>query len=206
MKLDVDSLIVYLVIGTVLGARLFEVLFYNPSFYFGNPLEVLAVWHGGLSFHGGLIGAMLASYIFCRKYNIDYLELADIVSIPLAFGLFLGRIANFINGELYGYETSLPWAVKFQGADGFRHPTQIYEALKNLFIFFILFNLKDKKYKKGTLFFIFITLYGLLRFFIEFLKVPESYLLGLPTGQLFSILMFLIGGIYLIKNGKTIKT
>ena len=120
----------------------------------------------------------------------------------LALGLFLGRIANFINGELYGYETSLPWAVKFQGVEGFRHPTQIYESLKNLIIFFILFNLKDKKLRKGTLFFLFIILYGLFRFFIEFFKVPESTLIGLPTGQLFSIAMFLVGSYLLYKNHK----
>lgn len=202
LKLDVDSLITYLIIGTVLGARIFEVLFYNPGFFIKNPLEIVMLWHGGLSFHGGLIGAMIAAYIFCRKNKVDYLELADIVSIPLALGLFLGRIANFINGELYGYETTLPWAVKFQGVEGFRHPTQIYESIKNLLIFFVLFNLKDKELKKGTIFFVFITLYGLFRFFIEFLKVPESYLLGLPTGQLFSLAMFLTGICLLYRNHK----
>ena len=199
LKLDADSLITYLIIGTLIGARLFEIIFYNPSFYFSNPLEIFALWHGGLSFHGGLVGGLVASIIFCRKYKIRLLELGDILAVPLAFGLFIGRIANFINGELYGYPTNLSWGVDF--GDGiFRHPTQIYESLKNLFIFFILLKLKKKEHKEGYPFFVFLPLYGLIRFFIEFLQVPENYLLGMPTGQLFSALMFITGIYFLTKS------
>lgn len=201
LKIDVDSLLVYLIVGDIIGARLFEVIFYNPSYYFSNLSQIFAVWNGGLSFHGGLIGGLIASVIFCRKNKIKLLELADIIAIPLAFGLFLGRIANFVNGELFGYPASLPWAVDF--GDGiFRHPTQIYESLKNLFIFFVLLKINKKKHKDGYLFFIFITLYGILRFFIEFLKVPENHLLGLPTGQMFSLLMVITGVYFLAKFKK----
>src|SRR3989338_5485905 len=113
-KDDVADLIFYLIIGTVAGARLFEIIFYEPAYYLANPLEMPAIWHGGLSFHGGLVGAILAAVLFCKKKKVHFYDLADIVVIPLAFALFLGRIANFINGEIVGRVTNLPWCVKFR--------------------------------------------------------------------------------------------
>ncbi|HZX44845.1 MAG TPA: prolipoprotein diacylglyceryl transferase, partial [Candidatus Nanoarchaeia archaeon] len=108
-KDDVWDLLFYIALGAVIGARLFEVIVYNFPYYLANPFEIIAVWHGGLSFHGGLIGALSAGWLFCRKKKIGFYELADIVVVPLAFGLFLGRIANYINGELVGRATSVPW-------------------------------------------------------------------------------------------------
>lgn len=200
---DVVDLIFYLMIGIIIGSRLFYVLFYNLSYYLKNPFHIFAIWHGGLSFHGGLLGAIIVSYFFCKKKKINFLELADIVVIPLALALFLGRIGNFLNGELVGRVTNVPWAVKFPGYEGFRHPSQLYESFKNLFIFVILWFMKDKKLKKGTLFFTFIISYSSLRFFIGFFRAPDpqiGYLFGLTMGQILNICMFLIGLIFIIKH------
>ncbi|HLC54999.1 MAG TPA: prolipoprotein diacylglyceryl transferase [Candidatus Nanoarchaeia archaeon] len=190
---DADSFFIYIIIGAVIGARLFEVLFYSPSYYFSNPLQVFAVWKGGLSFHGGLLGGFLAGFWSCKKQNLSWKIVADLLAIPLALGLAFGRIANFINGELYGYPTALPWAVDF--GDGiFRHPTQLYESLKNFLIAGALFVIKQRKsLQSGMLFMLFFVMYGFIRFFIEFLKVPETSFAGLATGQWFSLIMVVIG-------------
>ena len=110
---QIDSYIISLLFGVVLGARLLYVLFYNPMYYLSHPAEIIAIWHGGLSFHGGLVGALLASYLYCKKHKFSFLALGDIVALPLAFSLFLGRIGNFINGELVGRVTNLPWCFYF---------------------------------------------------------------------------------------------
>lgn len=192
-KDDVADLLVYALVGLVVGARLFYILFYNLNFYLANPTEMFALWHGGLSFHGGLIGILAAGFIFCRKNKIHFYDLADVVVIPVGIALMLGRIANFINGELYGRITNLPWAVKFQNADGFRHPSQIYEALKNLVIFTTLWFLKDCRLPRGFLFWLFVSMYGALRFFIEFVREPEAVYFSLSTGQWFCLPMALVG-------------
>lgn len=190
---DVDSYIIYLAVGIILGSRLFEILFYNLNYYLTNPSEIIAVWHGGLSFHGGLAGALIASWIFHKKYKIPFLNLADITIISASLALALGRVGNFINAELYGYVTNLPWCVNFPGIEGCRHPTQIYESLAYLTIFLILFNLRKKEPQKGHYFAIFLILYSVIRFLIEFLKVPEAMFLGLTMGQFLTIPMFLLG-------------
>jgi len=178
---------------------LFEIIFYNPVYYFTYPLKMIAIWQGGLSFHGGLAGAFLAAYYFCKKRKIQFLELADIIVIPTALALALGRIGNFLNGELYGRITSLPWGVKFQNAEGFRHPSQLYESLKNGIIFITLWKVKEIKRKPGFLFSIFLIMYGTLRFFVEFVREPEVMVSFLTMGQVLSIPMILIG-IYLLKK------
>ena len=199
---DVDTFFISVILGNLIGARLFEVFFYNPAYYFANPTEIIAVWKGGLSFHGGLLGGFLASFWFCKKQKISWKIIADILAIPLAIGLGFGRIANFINGELYGYPTSLPWGADF-GDGVFRHPTQLYESLKNFLIAGILTAVNArKKLSPGILFILFMILYGSVRFFIEFLKVPETMFLGLATGQWFSLLMVVLGiyGIHKFKK------
>ena len=188
--------LLYIIIGTVLGARTLYVVVYNLPFYLSNPFEIIAVWHGGLSFHGGLIGAVIAGFYFCKRKKIDFYEIADISVIPLALGLALGRLGNFINGELYGRITNVPWAVKFPDAEGFRHPSQIYESLKNLLIFFTLWKLSDKKLPKGFIFWLFVVMYSALRFIVEFFRQPDEQLgfIGFLTmGQVLSIVMFVIG-------------
>ena len=200
-KDDVYDYVFYLIIFTVLGARIFEILFYEPLFYFSNPLEMLMIWHGGLSFHGALTGVVIWIYIFTKKKKLHFYDLSDILVVPVAFMLFLGRIANFINGELVGKVTTLPWAVKFRNYEGFRHPTQIYEALKNLLIFFmLLLFLRNKNLKKGTLTWLFFLFYGTLRFLIEFLKEQDSFIFELPVTQILSSLMVIVSLYFLLKK------
>lgn len=197
---DVDSYVIYLTLGLVIGARLGYALIYNLRYFFVNPLEIFMLWRGGMSFHGSMIGMVVANYLFAKKKKYHFYELADMIIIPLALALFFGRIANFINGELYGRITSVPWAVKFQGVQGYRHPSQLYEALKNLFIFGFLWKMKDKKLPRGIMFWTFVSLYGLLRFIIEFYRQPDFqignngfFFLGLTMGQLLCIPMFFLG-------------
>jgi len=204
---DVENFIAYSIIGLVVGARIFYVLFYNLKFYLENPIEIFMIWHGGLSFHGGLIGLIVVGYLFCKKHKISFYEFADVVSIPAYIGSMLGRIGNFINGELYGRITDVPWAFKFKDVDGFRHPSQLYEAFYNLIIFSVLWKLKDRKFPKGFIFWSGITMYGLFRFITEFFREPDPQLgfifLNLTMGQLLAIPMFLIGSVmlmYLLKK------
>lgn len=196
-KDDIADLLLYIVIGAILGARIFYVFVYNLPFYLNNPFEIIAVWHGGLAFHGGIIGASIAGIYFTKRKKIDFYELADIVVIPLALGLALGRLGNFINGELYGHITTVPWSVKFPDAEGFRHPSQIYASFKDLLIFFTLWVVKDKNLPKGFMFWLFIVMYSTLRFIVGFFRVPDpqlGFILGpLTMGQILNIIMFFIG-------------
>jgi len=196
------DLLFYLIIGTVLGARIFEVLVYNLKYYLANPFEIIAIWHGGLSFHGGLVGAIIALFMYCKKRKIQFYDLADIIVIPLAFALFLGRIANFINGELVGRITNVSWCVKFKNYEGCRHPSQLYESLKNLIIFSTLWFIKEMKLKKGILFWTFVLMYSTLRFFVEFFRAPDiqlGFIFGLTMGQWLNIVMFAVGVYFFFK-------
>ncbi|MBI2208641.1 prolipoprotein diacylglyceryl transferase [Candidatus Woesearchaeota archaeon] len=196
-KDDIADFLLHIIIGTVLGARLLYVLVYNLPFYLQNPFEIIAIWHGGLSFHGGFIGAAIAGFYFCRKKKIEFYTMADMIVIPLALGLALGRLGNFTNGELYGRVTDAAWAVKFPDAEGFRHPSQIYEALKNLVIFFTLWFIKNKNLPKGFMFWLFVVMYSALRFIVEFFRQPDEqlgFIIGfLSMGQILSVIMFLVG-------------
>lgn len=202
-KDDISDLILYLLIGVVVGARIFYIVFYNLKFYISSPLQIFALWLGGLSFHGGLVGAIIALYLFCRKKKLHFYDLADIVIIPTALGLALGRIGNFLNGELWGRITNVPWAVKFKGADGFRHPSQLYESAKNFLIFGVLWFIRNKKLPRGYLFWSFFVMYGTLRFFIEFVREPDPQLgfiiFDLSMGQILSSLMIIVGLFFLYK-------
>src|SRR3989338_6692703 len=188
---------------------LFYVLVYNLKFYLANPLQIFAIWQGGLSFHGGLLGAIIAAIIFCRKKKINFYDLADITVIPLALGLALGRIGNFTNGELFGRITNVPWAVKFPDAEGFRHPSQIYESLKNFFIFSVLWYGKNMKLPKGFMFWLFVIMYSALRFMVEFFRHQDEqlgFIIGfLSMGQVLSIVMFVIGIFFFYKVSKKAK-
>ncbi len=186
-KEDVYDFLVYLVIAVIVGARIAHV-FGALDYYSSRLIEVFYVWNGGLAFHGGLIGAVLVGLWFCKKRNIKFYDMADIFCVPLALGLAFGRIANFINGELYGKISDVPWAVEFEGVDGKRHPSQIYESLKNFFIFIVLWNLyKIKKLPSGFIFWSFIFMYSVLRFFVEFYRDWETAFIGLTWPQLVSV-------------------
>ncbi|MBI3814926.1 MAG: prolipoprotein diacylglyceryl transferase [Nitrospinae bacterium] len=193
------SLYQYLIFGLIIGARLGYVVFYNISDYLKNPAEIFAVWHGGMSFHGGLFGAIIAGIIFCRKNKLDFWQISDLIIVTVPIGLGLGRIGNFINGELYGRVTNVPWAMVFSdGGTLPRHPSQIYEfLLEGITLFVILWLLKDKNLRAGILTSLFLALYGLFRFFVEFFREPDTHLgfiLGPFTmGQALSTVMVLMG-------------
>ena len=196
-----DDLLSYLIIGIILGGRIGYVLFYNLSYYSKNLLEVFMIWKGGMSFHGGLLGVIAATYIFSKKKNIKTFVFLDLISMSAPIGIFMGRIANFINSELYGRETNLFWSVKFKKIDDtFRHPSQIYEAIFEGVILFILLNFIFRKqfYKSpGLISALFLIFYSLFRFFIEFTREPDfqiGYILfNLTLGQFLSFLFFMFG-------------
>tara|TARA_B100001540_G_scaffold282886_1_gene274009 strand:- start:323 stop:1093 length:771 start_codon:yes stop_codon:yes gene_type:complete len=196
-----DDLLSYLIIGIILGGRIGYVLFYNLSYYSKNLLEVFMIWEGGMSFHGGLLGVIAATYIFSKKKNIKTFVFLDLISMSAPIGIFMGRIANFINSELYGRETNLFWSVKFKKIDDtFRHPSQIYEAIFEGVILFILLNFIFRKqfYKSpGLISALFLIFYSLFRFFIEFTREPDfqiGYILfNLTLGQFLSFLFFMFG-------------
>lgn len=207
-KEDVISFVTYALLGIVIGARLGYVLFYNLSYYLASPLNVFAVWQGGMSFHGGLIGAIIAAYLFCKKKKIDFWKIADITVIPVAIALFLGRVGNFINAELYGRLTNVPWAVKFPNAEGWRHPSQLYEALKNIVLFSTLWLIRDRKMPPGFMFWLFITMYGVMRFIIEFFRQPDGHIglfLSLSRGQWLCAVMVVVGAFMLYRLGRQDK-
>jgi len=198
----IESYFIWLIVSTIVGARLFEVLFYSPAYYFTNPLKILYVWEGGLSSHGAMLGMILTTYFFTRKHKMHFYDLADLGVVPVALGAAFVRIGNFINQELVGRITQVPWAVKFQNYEGLRHPVQLYEAFTNILIFGILYNLK--RLKKGMVFWLFLLFYSTFRFIIEFFKdLPKEYgifnLLGLNTAQWFSLILILVSIIFLIR-------
>ena len=199
-----DDLISYLIIGIILGGRLGYVVFYNFDYYSKNIIDILMIWNGGMSFHGGLIGVIISTYIFSKKNNINPFSFLDLISMSAPIGIFLGRISNFVNSELYGRETDFFLGVKFEKIDNiFRHPSQIYEAFFEGLILFILLNYFFKKYlykNPGIISAIFLIFYSLFRFLIEYTREPDGQigyiLLNLTLGQLLSLL-FLIFGIFL---------
>ena len=204
-----DDYITYLIIGIILGGRLGYVIFYNFNYYSHNILDIFKIWQGGLSFHGGLLGIILSSTIFAKKNNQDPLEYMDLVSLVAPIGIFFGRLANFINSELYGKTTEVLWSVTFSKVDNLpRHPSQLYEAvLEGVILFLILMYFRKKNYltKSGLISGLFLILYSIFRFFVEFFRVPDEQLgyliLNLSMGQIISLIFLIIGTIlFYIKN------
>lgn len=198
-KEDIDDLFFYLILGLIVGARLGYALFYNLGFYIEKPLEVFMVWHGGMSFHGGLAGAFIAGITIIIRKNMPFTITADTIIPTAPIGICLGRIGNFINGELFGRPTDVPWGMVFpQGGPMPRHPSQLYEAFfEGLLLFVILWFYKDKKKRDGDVFAVFLILYGIFRTFCEFFRLPDpqlGYILGpLSMGQILSLIMTAIG-------------
>ena len=201
----VDSLVGYLVVGMLIGARLFYVFIYDRAHYFATPLDALAIWHGGLSFHGAAFGMAIACLVFARRHRVPFWSVADTVALAAPPGLFFGRIGNFINGELYGRATNVPWAMIFP-TDPLhipRHPSQLYEALcEGLILFLVLLALERRavrrgSYRQGLLASGFLVGYGLIRYLLEFTRQPDAqlgFVAGpLSMGQVLSSLMILIG-------------
>ena len=201
-----DDYITYLIIGIVIGGRLGYVLFYNFNYYINNILDIFKIWQGGMSFHGGLLGIIIASILFAKKNNQDLFVYTDLVSLVAPIGIFFGRLANFINSELYGKVTEVPWAVTFVQVDNLsRHPSQLYEAIFEgiiLFILLLYFRSKNFLAKPGLISGLFLIFYGFFRIVAEFFREPDSHI-GLlinffSFGQILCIPMVLVG-IYLIK-------
>ncbi len=204
-----DDYIGYIIIGIILGGRLGYVLFYNLNYYSNNILDILKIWEGGMSFHGGLIGVIIASILFTKKNNDDVFKYLDIVALVAPIGILFGRIANFINSELYGHESSVPWAVQFIKIDNlYRHPSQLYEAfLEGFILFLILLIFWKKKYleKTGIISALFLIIYSIFRFIVEFFRVPDEqigyFIFNLTMGQIISLIFFIFGlFLFLIKN------
>ena len=200
-KLDLfDDYITYVIISIIIGGRLGYVLFYNLNYFISNPIEIFFIWKGGMSFHGGLLGIIAATMLFSKRRGFDKMVLLDVVSCVAPIGIFFGRLANFINGELYGKPTDLPWAVIFPLIDNFgRHPSQIYEAFLEGALLFLILNLIIKKmpYKRGVCAAAFLIFYSLFRIFSEFFREPDlqiGYIFNyVSMGSLLSFFMFCIG-------------
>ena len=204
-----DGLINYLIVGIIIGGRTGYVLIYNLDYYLENIIEILMIWKGGMSFHGGLIGITVSTFVYSKKNNINAFVFLDLIALVAPIGIFLGRISNFINSELYGKESEIFWSVKFPIVDNVnRHPSQIYEAIfEGLVLFLILNYLNRKKIftNPGVISAIFLILYSVFRIIIEYFREPDSQLgylvFNLTMGQIVSII-FLIFGIYLFFKKK----
>lgn len=199
-----DDVLFYGVLGVVLGGRLGYVLFYKPAEYLADPVAILRVWEGGMSFHGGFLGVVLAVLIFARRHHLPWLAVTDFIAPLVPLGLGAGRIGNFINGELWGRPANVPWAMIFPQVDATpRHPSQLYEfALEGLALFAILWWLARQPRPRGTLSAAFLLAYGSFRFLVEFTREPDRFLgtlaLGLSMGQWLSLPMIVAGLVLLV--------
>lgn len=206
-KDDLSDLLFYCALGVILGGRLGYVLLYKPLFYLSNPLQIVMVQDGGMSFHGGFIGVALAIWWFARKKQISFWQVTDFVAPLATVGLFFGRIGNFINQELWGKPTDLPWGMLFtNGGPLPRHPSMLYEALlEGLVLFLILWWYSSKPRPLGAVTGLFLIGYGIFRFLVEFVREPDTHigyvvLNWVTIGQLYSLPMILLGGYLLVKR------
>ena len=196
-----DDYITYIIIGIIVGGRLGYVAFYNFNYYINNIPDIFKIWEGGMSFHGGLIGVIIASEVFTKKYNQDSFLYMDLVALVAPIGIFFGRFANFVNSELYGIPTDVPWGVIFVKIDNFtRHPSQLYEAiLEGIILFLILLYFRKKNFleRPGLISSLFLIFYSVFRFIIEFFRVPDEQLgyvmFNLSMGPIISLILILLG-------------
>jgi phosphatidylglycerol:prolipoprotein diacylglycerol transferase len=214
LEIHYENLNLVLIVSLVLGGRIGYVVFYNLPYYLSNPSEILATWQGGMSFHGGMLGLVIGAIVFCRRKGLDFWRVADIYTVTFPIGLGLGRIGNFINAELYGRVTDAPWGMVFPGGGPLpRHPSQLYEALlEGVLLFVILWFLKEKKnppasWPHGYLVAVFMLLYGVFRIAVEFFREPDAHLgfimAGMTMGQLLSGFMIVVGAaLLLFRRGK----
>ena len=205
-KNEISDLISWLVLGVLIGSRLFYVLFYNPLYFVEQPWKIIAVWEGGMSFHGGFVGIVVAAYLFCKRKSMPLIHLADILSAPLMAALALGRVANFINGELWGRPSNAAWCVVFPAADDIcRHPYQLYDGMKRFILAVWLYYLGRGEYPTGFVFWNLVFFEGLGRFVLDFWKevgphVQEPLVLFLTPGQWMSLAMVAVSGWFLFKH------
>lgn len=201
-KKSLDDMMFNITLGIVLGGRIFYVLFYNFEMFWTHPFEIFALWHGGMSFHGGLVGVIAAIFYSSRKMKYSFLGLTDMAAVYTPVGLFLGRLANFINDELWGRVSDVPWAVKFPSGGYLpRHPSQLYEAFLEGIVLFVLLKILWHnawvRSKKGFVSGVFLTCYGVFRIFIEFFREPDAQLgfiyQNITMGQILSLPIFILG-------------
>ena len=197
---DFDDLITYIIVSLIIGGRLGYVIFYNLGYYISNPFDIIKIWEGGMSFHGALIGIILGTYLFSKKKIVPSFILLDIVACVSPIGIFLGRIANFINGELIGKATAVPWSVIFPDIDLLpRHPSQLYEALLEGLVLFLILNILifKQKYRMGTCSSLFLIFYGIFRIISELFREPDNHIGYLfdffSVGTILSFLMIIAG-------------
>ena len=208
--LHFENLNTILIVSLIVGGRLGYVFFYNFSYYISHPLEILATWQGGMSFHGALIGVIVGGLSYCKIKKLQFWSTADIYVVTVPIGLGLGRIGNFINGELFGRVTDAPWAMVFPGGGPMaRHPSQLYEFfLEGVVLFILLWILKNKKWPSGFMVAFFLIFYGIFRFGVEIFREPDAhigFIAGLATmGQALSFIMILAGvSICVLRRNKT---
>ena len=206
---EITDLVVYIALGVILGGRLGYVLFYNLSHYFANPAGILAIWDGGMSFHGGLLGVIVAMWLYGRRTARSLLAVSDFMAPLVPAGLLFGRIGNFINQELWGKPTDLPWGVLFQTMpDHARHPSQLYEAgLEGVLLFILVWWYAARKRPEGQVAGYFLLGYGVFRFLVEFVREPDAHLgpvalEWISMGQVLSLPMVLLGGWLLLRSGR----
>ena len=198
-----EDFLSWAVVSVIIGGRLGYIFFYNLNFYLENPLFILKIWEGGMSFHGGLLGLIFSIFLYSKLKKIDFIELSNLVSACAPFGLFLGRIANFVNKELVGKPTDSNWGVLFIENDVLRHPSQLYESLfEGLVLFFLILYVFFKNYHKFVnIFAVFLIFYGLSRFALEFYREPDQHIgyifQNFSMGQLLSFPMIIIGIVFL---------
>lgn len=192
-----DDIWLYAILAVIIGGRLGHILFFNLTYYLHDPLQVFAVWNGGMSFHGGAVGAVIAGLLVAKKHHLAFFDLMDLFVIPASIAMAFGRLGNFANAELVGKISTVPWAMWFPTAYGYRHPTQLYEAIKNAGIFMVLFLVRKKvQTKPGALSALFLFLYGTLRFLVEFLRDNETLLFQtISPAQIYCVLMIIGAGV-----------
>ncbi len=197
----IDTIVFYVALGVIFGGRLGYVLFWEPKRFLADPLDIFRVWEGGMSSHGGFLAVLLLIIYFCHRSKINFWALADVIVVPIALGLMFGRFGNFINQELYGTVTTLPWGMQFDGVEGLRHPTQFYAMIKDATIALVCFlYLKATPHAKpGRSMALFFMLYGVFRFIVEYFRDQTGYpmhywgSITLTQGQMLTIPIVLIG-------------
>ena len=203
---QLDDLLFYGVLGVIVGGRLGQVLFYEPAYYLAHPLQILAVWRGGMSFHGGFLGVLIAMWLYARKTSRTWLEITDFIAPLVPLGLAAGRIGNFINGELWGRvaDPSLPWAMVFPWVDNLpRHPSQLYQAgLEGLVLFVVLWLYSSRRRPRAAISGVFLIGYGFLRWAAEYFRAPDAGIFGfsytVSMGQWLSLPMIVVGTVFVV--------
>ncbi|ABM29959.1 prolipoprotein diacylglyceryl transferase [Nitratidesulfovibrio vulgaris] len=203
----VDDMVTYVILGVVLGGRIGYILFYDLAYYLSNPTQIFSIWNGGMSFHGGLLGVVFAMWLLGRRNGLGFMDVSDFVAPLIPPGLFFGRIGNFINGELWGKHTTLPWGMVFPDGGPFpRHPSQLYEcALEGVILFLALWVFSSRKRPTGHVSGLFALLYGVFRFTVEFVREPDvqlGYLAfgWLTMGQVLCLPLIMLG-LWLLRPG-----